>query len=242
MSCGCPNCLSPKSVFGRSGPIGVATPYADGTNLFQRICFSPPFVTETQNAVECVDTYATQAGCVYNAECGPGSTCENAVCTPRYVGPQDIFAQNPRVIDSFAMDDPRLAGYIPAPFNSSPKDVQAFLRATCPTGGGALLTECAGGGGTTSLVCPYFPGHVKERNCSNCLRNLEKCDMFRGFLTDQDYQRCKQKEQCFQYDIALPNGTIHPVGYKLTPECVAFAQSSLEACAQDCSLQERAYM
>jgi hypothetical protein len=250
MSCGCPNCLSPKTVFGRSGPIGTATPYADGTNLFQRICFSPPFLTATKDAVNCVDTFATQAGCVYNAECGSGQVCHNATCVPRNdnflientVGSNDIYAQNPQVVDSFAPGDMRVAAHIPAPFNQTPETIRMFIEKTCPQGGGGLLlTKCAGPGNNLSLVCPHFPGHVKERNCSNSLRSLTKCDMFRGVLDDEQYKACKQREDCFQYDIALGNGTIHPMGYKVSPQCVAYAAESLNTCAQDCSPIDKAY-
>ena len=256
MSCGCPNCLEPKTVFGRNGEIGAATPYADGTNLFQRICFSPPFLTPGQNSVNCIETYATQSGCVYDAECGQNSICRNSVCTPiaapekkpqspraseprrRYVGPADIFPQNPQAIDSFAIGDKRLSRYIPAEFASRP---EMFVQATCPTGGGLLLTECAGRGGSKSLVCPFFPGHPKERNCANSLRSLPTCDMRRGLLTEDEYWACKDRENCFQYDIALPNGAIHPIGYKVTPQCIAYAAESFKTCAQDCSPIDRSY-
>ena len=253
MSTGCPNCLEPKKVFGFGGPIGTITPYADGTNLFQRICFSPPFLTTTRDAVECVDTYATQAGCVYNAECGPSQVCRNATCVPdsnkrpdrqRTAQPVEhnaIYAQNPQVIDSFRPDDPRLASHLPAEFRGSPAQMRDFVQKTCPTGGGLLLTQCAGSGSAKSLVCPYFPGHVKERNCANSLRSLPKCDSFRGVLDDAQYRSCKQRESCFQYDISLPNGTIHPVGYKVTPECVAYAAESINTCGQDCAPVDLSY-
>jgi len=258
MSCGCPNCLTPKAVFGRSGEIGTATPYADGTDLFQRICFSPPFITSTKEAKECYDTFATQAGCVYNEECPRGSQCKNAVCTPSFeesrnkhgnwgesrdfIGPSDIFSQNPQVIDSFAPGDMRVARYLPESYRTSPAKVQEFITKTCPSGGGGLLlTECAGSGGSRSLVCPHFPGHVKERNCQNSIRSLVKCDMIRGMLTEQQYKSCKEREDCFQYDIALQNGTIHPLGYKVNPKCVQYAAESLNTCAQDCSPLDKSY-
>jgi len=250
MSCGCPNCLNPKKVFGVAGPIGTITPYADGTNLFQRICFSPPYITATSEAVECIDTYATQAGCVYNAECGAGQVCRNATCvpetpgvrrTPQPVGSNAIYAQNPQVIDSFAIGDTRIQQYLPKEFRGSDEMARAFVKKVCPTGGGLVLTQCAGPGSSKSLVCPYFPGHVKERNCSNSLRSLTSCDSFRGVFDETQYQSCKKREECFLYDIALPNGTIHPVGYKVTPECVAYASESLNTCGQDCSPVDLVY-
>jgi len=250
--------LTPKSVFGRSGEIGTATPYADGTDLFQRICFSPPFITSTKEAKSCYETFATQAGCVYNEECPRGSQCKNAVCTPSFeesrkkhstwgenmdfIGPSDIFAQNPQVIDSFPPGDMRVARYLPENYQSSPAKVREFISKTCPSGGGGLLlTECAGSGGSRSLVCPHFPGHVKERNCQNSIRSLVKCDMIRGMLTEQQYKSCKEREDCFQYDIALQNGTIHPLGYKVSPKCVQYAAESLNTCAQDCSPLDKSY-
>jgi len=253
---GCKNCSTPKETFGRGGPLGTGTLWAEGDNLFQRICFSPPFTTGCNQSVNCIDTIATSAGCVYDAECPGGQRCKDAVCTPNVrTGPQyqsngsyGSFAMgnshatptiNPQGIDSFSYNDPRLLQHLPAPFGESMASAQKFLETTCPSSPGLLYTQAADA--PPGLVCPLFPGYVKERNCQNCIQTLAKCNMLSGFLSKEQYDECKKRESCFQYDIALPNGILHPVGYRMTPECVAVARDAITQCSHDCSPVTRPY-
>lgn len=248
MSCGCPNCLTPKRVFGVGGQIGTATPFATGTNVFQRICFSPPFLTGGSQDVACVDTYATESGCVYDAECPGNQTCFYGECRPKSVKKNVPFSRgnntippiNPFEIASWAKNDPGIGQILPKPFGRSRESIDTFIESTCPGGGGLLLVSDQKN--NPALVCPYFPGHERERNCANSVRSLEQCDMRRGFLSDDEYSACKSRESCFLYDIALQNGTVHPMGYKVTPECVKVAQNSLKKCGVDCSPNLRAYI
>jgi len=253
---GCKNSPSPKEVFGRGGPIGTGTLWAEGDNLFQRICYSPPYTTGCSQSVDCIDTIATQAGCVYDAECPSGTRCRDAECKPMRSGPQynssgsygsfamgnshSIPAINPRAIDSFDLNDPALLRHVPAPFNRNMDSARKFVTQTCPSSPGVLLTR-ATPDSKAGLVCPLFPGNVKERNCSNCIQTLESCNMLSGFLSREQYDECKQRESCFQYDIGLENGFVHPVGYKITPECLETAQKALLQCSHDCSPVPRPY-
>ena len=246
----CKGCSSPKDVFGRGGMIGTATPFADGDNLFQRICFSPPFTTGCNESVNCIDTIATTAGCVYDAECPDSHRCKDAMCVPKMkrslgepsTGSYGSYARgnshsipfiNPQELDSFSNNDPGFLRYLPAPYNKSMAMGQRFLETTCPSTPGILYTK-ASPSSEPGLVCPLFPGYVKERNCRNCIKTLESCNMLSGFLSKEQYDQCKKREECFQYDIALKSGIIHPIGYKITPECVAVARQAIEQCGSEC--------
>jgi hypothetical protein len=236
------NCRSAKQTFGYAGPIGMATPFVDGTDLFQRICYTPPYITETNDALDCVDTFATMKGCAWDLECGLGEKCQNAICTPtietaaRFTNGNEISAINPKATHWFRRDDARVGEFIPSPFNESAAASEHYLLATCPSSSGVLVTECNGAQCGPNLVCPYFNGHPQMNNCTNCVRNLHKCDLFRGSMNEIEYQQCKTKENTFLYDIAMPNGQIHPLGYKINPESMATVQEALTECARDCTV------
>lgn len=253
---GCKMCKSPREVFGRGGNIGTGTLWAVGDNPFQRICFSPPFTTGCNESVNCIDTIATEPGCVYDAECPTGTRCKDAECVPirrtaagtsggsygsYAVGNSNsIPAQNPRAMDSFTYNDPRILQVLPAPYNANLSEAQKFLAKTCPGTPGVFYTK-ATPDSQASVVCPVFPGHVKERNCMDCVQKLESCNMLSGFLSKEQYDQCLERQECFQYNIGLENGMVHPLGYKLTPKCVEVANKALAQCHHDCSPVETPY-
>lgn len=237
-----PGCKSAKAITGLGGPIGTATPFVDGTDLFQRICYSPPYLTETEGALDCVETFATMAGCRWDAECPPTHACVRAECRPReeiarITGGNAISAIGPRAVGWFARDDARVAEFVPAPYNTSAHAVKNYLEKACPSSTGVLVTECNTAQCGTSLVCPYYNGNPQARNCANCIRNLYKCDYFRGFMSEPEYQECKRKENVFQYDVATPNGTTPPaLSYKMDPASLPVVREALYQCANDCGI------
>ena len=235
------NCSSAKKTFGFAGPVGFTTPYLDGTDLFQRICYTPPFITETDSALDCVETFATMKGCAWDIECNLGEVCQNSICTPsietvaRFKNGNGISNIQPQAKKWFARDDARVAEFVPAPYNRSADSVKDYLAQTCPSSTGVFVTECNGPNCNDTLSCPYF-NSVQQNNCMNCVKILTDCDPQRGKMTDAQYKECKKVQDIFQYQVASPNGNIWPLSYSMHPDHIDTVGQVLTQCARDCAV------
>ncbi len=188
---------------------------------FRRICFQPPYSTQcSEPQVNCISTYATRTGCLFNEECrtvdGKQGTCVNGQCsTYNY--------QAPQAIGQASYED--VARYAQA-MTGKPLD------ANMPRCNSDLITVMKDG--RREVVCPISIDTSVLPQCTNCLKTVWQCQRFKG-VDDKKYAQCKALEDCMVQNITFPNGTTQANGVKMTPQCVAAAQVALKQCEPRCA-------
>lgn len=204
---------------------------------FRRLCFQPPFETPcSEPSVNCISTYAARGGCLFDQECLPTATgqpqrCVDGTCSSYSSG-------NPRALSQVSYEDfLRLSGAV-ASASCAPSALPPTI-AMCREP--MLLVEHEG---RRQVVCPipYDPETMPQ--CKQCMRLGFGCGRYRDQNCPNafsDYQRCREFERCFKYDILFPNGQTQPVGVVMTNECLGAARALLRQCAAlcgNCALQD----
>jgi hypothetical protein len=88
--------------------------------------------------------------------------------------------------------------------------------------------------GRRAVMCPVAVADNVSRNCVSAMKRVWQCDRFlaRGDL--DGYNKCRQMEKCFQYDITLPNGNRVPIAVKANDVCLEAAGIALQQAASQC--------
>lgn len=88
--------------------------------------------------------------------------------------------------------------------------------------------------GQRNVMCPVAVAQNVSRNCVSSMKRVWQCDRFlaRGDL--DGYNKCRQMERCFQYDIKLPDGNHVPIAVKANDMCMAAASVALQQGASQC--------
>jgi len=73
-----------------------------------------------------------------------------------------------------------------------------------------------------------------SKNCVSTMKRVWQCDRFlaRGDL--DGYNKCKAMQDCFQYDIKMPDGTVLPLAVDATETCLVAADMALKQAAPNC--------
>lgn len=195
------------------GPVGIATPYV------QTQCFQPAYVSATESSgsardLNCTQTWASTGACYYDQECNNiDGKCASGMCGTYY-------SNNPRVVREL-----------------SPGEVSDYCQnaGNCDIalGDEVLLVSYLG---ENHVVVPIQKTYHyrNDPQCATCLKTVWACNRFKASGNHAAYRQCKKFESCFLYDIVRPDGTMIPVGLKLTPECVACGRVALTKCANNC--------
>jgi len=88
--------------------------------------------------------------------------------------------------------------------------------------------------GKRNLMCPVSVAQNLSTNCKNTMKSIWQCDRFLAKGDLDGYNKCRQMEKCFQYDIMLPDGNIVPIAVKANDVCLAAAQVALQQGASEC--------
>lgn len=88
--------------------------------------------------------------------------------------------------------------------------------------------------GKRNVMCPVGVAQNISRNCTSTMKRVWQCDRFLAKGDLDGYNKCKQMEQCFQYDIKLPDGNHVPIAVKANDMCMAAASVALQQSAPQC--------
>ena len=192
------------------GPPSWSSPY-------RRICFQPPFQTScSQPQTNCITTYSTRTGALYDAECA-SSKAINGQCA-------SFGASYPQVTGSVSYDD--LAAYTAAA-TGKPADLSTMPK--CANGLQMVTKD-----GQSFPACPLPISPSMAPQCVDAFKTLWQCDRFKG-VDEQKYRECKAMDDCFVYNAVYPNGTTAPIMVKANSPCYAAATAAMARAQSKCN-------
>lgn len=189
-------------------------PPGDIRKPYQKFCFDSAFHTPGEtNLVPCVASYHDRnrvcpkgAACEFNGRLKSGGRTLAADFTPYAYAP---------------ISEGQARQVLGAAFGTNTR---------CPHGMFQTLHD-----GEHNIMCAVgVPENVK-RNCANALKSVWQCDRYLARGDRDGYNKCRQMEQCFQYDIQTPDGNTIPVGVKANDTCLAAAEWALAQCGTECA-------
>lgn len=189
------------------GPPGIYGPY-------QKYCFNSAF------AVDGNDTF-----------------------TPCARSAQGLHSRHPAQGGQFRAAGGGVPGGLPVDFTPvmsavSPQSANPYKSGCASNASGAM--QCKG-----PLVTTYHNGKARttcavpvaqniSKNCVATMRNIWQCDRFLARGDIDGYNRCKAMQECFQYDVKMPDGTVLPMVVTATDTCLAAADVALRKAAPTC--------
>ena len=91
------------------------------------------------------------------------------------------------------------------------------------------------GHGRTEVLCPLPRDYAAEPQYRNALRSLWQPERFAETDQSDAHRLAKELQSCFHNDFVYPNGSISPTAVKMTPMCMAAAESAIRQCASETS-------
>jgi len=158
----------------------------------------------------------------------------NDTFTPCVRSAQGLHARHPAQGGQFRAMGGGTPGGLPVDFTPVMASVgtvrqAAGARMPCKT---PLVTTAHDG--SVRHTCAVPVAQNISKNCVATMRNIWQCDRFlaRGDL--DGYNKCRAMEQCFQYDVKMPDGTVLPMVVNATDTCLAAANLVLQKAAPNC--------
>lgn len=197
----------------------MATPY-------QKLCFTPPFATGNDATfTNCVQSYSATGACMSNAECAQKGVCRNGACSlPSDFTPTAVATVSPQTLSTFvAATQPVTAG------GSLCQNVAQQSKFQCKHNLIETVVD-----GRRNVMCPVSVAQNVSRNCVSALKSVWQCDRFKARGNLDEYNKCRQMEACFQYNIKLPDGNEVPVAVKANDMCLAASAVALQQAGSQC--------